>query len=147
MRNYFLVLTLCLTVLTGPVIAGDQDSDKIIKNADWTKMKKVTVSLEEYDFTPETLHFQTAVPYMLTIKNNGKIKHYFVSEGFFKGVALRKVQTSDGEIKAPYLTAIEVFPGKSVDLYFVPSKAGNYSLTCTVQGHAEKGMVGKIEIK
>ena len=76
------------------------------------------------------------------------MKHYFVSEGFLKAIATRKVQSNaDGEIKAPYFTALEVFPGRSLDLYFIPVRKGTYPLRCTIEGHAEEGMVGEIRIE
>ena len=62
-------------------------------------------------------------------------------------IATRKVQSADGEIKAPYFSAIEVFPGHSLDLYFIPVNKGDYKVTCTIKGHAEKGMVGNILVK
>jgi uncharacterized cupredoxin-like copper-binding protein len=57
------------------------------------------------------------------------------------------VETLDGEIKAPYLTAVEVFPGRSIDLYFVPVSQDTYELTCTIKGHAEMGMAGHVVVE
>src|SRR4030067_137541 len=72
---------------------------------------------------------------------------FFVSEESFRAIALRKVESKDGEVKAPYITAIEVYPDRSIDIYFIPAKAGTYDFICTVKGHAEKGMTGKIHIE
>lgn len=124
-----------------------KDAPEKVKAADWSKIQTVTVSLTEYKFTPSQLSFKKNIPYRLILKNEGKEKHYFVSEGFFMAIALRKVQTPDGEIKAPYITAVEVYPGKSVEIYFIPDKVGTYNLICTIEGHADRGMKGKIEIK
>lgn len=119
-----------------------------LKAADWSKMKTISVSLSEYAFSPSTLVFQEGVPYKLEIINRGMTKHYFVSDGFFKAIAARKVQSNtDGEIKAPYFSAIEIFPGRSLDLYFIPVRKGNYDVQCTIEGHAKKGMKGQIQIK
>lgn len=57
------------------------------------------------------------------------------------------METRDGEIKAPYLTAVEVFPGRSIDLYFVPVSQDTYELTCTIKGHAEMGMAGHVVVE
>ena len=82
------------------------------------------------------------------IKNEGTTKHYFTASEFFKAIATRKIQSNaDGEIKAPYFTAIEVFSGRSLDLYFVAVKKGSYDLLCTIEGHANNGMVGQIRIE
>jgi uncharacterized cupredoxin-like copper-binding protein len=40
-----------------------------------------------------------------------------------------------------------VFPGRSLDLYFIPVKRGNYVLICTIKGHSSAGMVGEIQIQ
>jgi uncharacterized cupredoxin-like copper-binding protein len=86
--------------------------------------------------------------YKLEIQNKGKAKHYFTAEGFFKAIATRKLQSNaDGEIKAPYFLALEVFPGRSLDLYFIPVTKGTYKLHCTISGHEEKGMHGSIVIE
>ena len=138
------ILTGCATMDTADYVA---DAPEKVKTADWSKMETVTVKLSEHKFTPSTLAFKTGTPYKLQIKNIGSIKHYFVSEDFFKAIATRKIQSSDGEIKAPYFTAIEVFPDRTIDLYFIPVKKGRYSLICTIQGHAESGMIGNIVIE
>jgi uncharacterized cupredoxin-like copper-binding protein len=45
-------------------------------------------------------------------------------------------------------TSSLVDPGKSLDFTFTaPSQAGTYDFWCTVPGHKELGMVGKLEVK
>ncbi|MFN3480290.1 MAG: cupredoxin domain-containing protein [Thermodesulfovibrionales bacterium] len=147
-RIYLVIGLLLLSLITGCAeIQYVKDAPEKVKAADWSKMQTITVSLTEYKFTPSELSFRKDIPYRLILKNEGREKHYFVSEGFFRAIALRKVQTSDGEIKAPYITAVEVYPEKSVEIYFIPDKLGTYDLICTIEGHADKGMRGKIEIK
>jgi uncharacterized cupredoxin-like copper-binding protein len=125
-----------------------EDAVQIVKSTDWSKMKTVTVKMEEYSFSPDTLRFKRDAPYKLEIKNVGSRKHYFAATAFFKAVASRKVQSNaDGEIKAPYFTALEVFPGRQLDFYFVPVKKGSYYLLCTIRGHEEKGMHGRMIIE
>jgi uncharacterized cupredoxin-like copper-binding protein len=118
-----------------------------VKKTDWTKIQTITVTLEEYKFVPDKMTFKIGQPYKLVLKNSGKEKHYYTSVDFFKSIALRKVQTKDGEVKANYLTAIEVYPDKEIEVFFVPIKAGNFELICTIEGHPEKGMIGKITIE
>lgn len=151
MRKVFSLLII-VAFLWGGVVVADEDyvrnASRIVKAADWSQMETISVSLSEFTFTPSTLRLKKDVPYKLEIKNNGTTKHYFVSESFFKAIATRKVQSNtDGEIKAPYFTALEVFSGRSLDLYFIPVKKGSHDLKCTIKGHAEAGMVGKIIIE
>jgi uncharacterized cupredoxin-like copper-binding protein len=71
------------------------------------------------------------------------------TEGYIKHLRCRwwKQSNADGEIKAPYFSALEVFPGRSLDLYAVPGKKGTYKLHCTIEGHEGKGMHGTIVIE
>ncbi len=124
-----------------------QEYGKALAAADWTRMETVTVTLSEYAFSPTPLLFKEGVPTKLVLKNAGKEHHYFVSEQFFRNIATRKIQSSDGEAKAPYFTAIEVYAGKAMEWYLVPMKKGRFDLLCTVKGHAEHGMKGTIEIR
>ena len=119
-----------------------------IKAADWAQMHTVTVELSEYSFAPSNLRFRAGVPYKLQIVNHGTAKHYFTASEFFKAIATRKVQSNtDGEIKVSYLLALEVFPGRSLDLSFIPVKKGRYDLLCTIENHADRGMIGSIVIE
>jgi len=125
-----------------------ENAAQIVKGTDWSKMQTVTVKIKEFTFNPHTLRFKKDAPYKLEIKNVGTEKHYFTATAFFKAVASRKMQSNtDGEIKAPYFTALEVFPGRQLDFYFVPVKKGSYYLLCTIEGHEEQGMHGKIVIE
>lgn len=141
-----MILSLCLPALSA-VHAADPDLAGVLAKADWTKMETVTVTLTEYAFSPAHVIFQEGVPTKLVLKNSGKEKHYFVSESFFRTIATRKIQGSDGEVKGPSFTAVEVYPGKSLEWFLVPARKGSFDFLCTVPGHAEHGMRGKIEVR
>lgn len=137
-----------VTIATGIAYAeAPPEYGKALAAADWSKMETVTVTLSEYAFSPSTLVFKQGVPTKLVLRNSGKEAHYFVSEQFFRNVATRKVQSSDGEFKAPYFTAIEVYAGKTAEWFLIPMKKGTFDLLCTVKGHAERGMKGTIEVR
>jgi len=156
MRRIFFpafVLTLVAIVLSG---CGHhhhhamyvRDAAERVKGADWSKMETTTVTMTDFAFNPTSLSFRQGIPYKLVIKNEGSQKHYFTAEGFFRAIATRKLQSnSDGEVKAPYFSAIEVYPGRSLDLYFIAVKTGSYPLVCTIEGHAGLGMKGEIRIE
>ncbi len=148
MRRSLLAVLTVLAVAAG--VAGaeaPQEHAKALAAADWSKMETVTVTLSEFAFTPSTLVFKEGVPTKLVIKNGGKANHYFVSDQFFRNVATRKIQSSDGEFKAPYFTAVEVYAGKTAEWFLIPMTKGKYDLLCTVKGHAEQGMKGTIEVR
>lgn len=126
---------------------------------------RVAVSLgngaDDRVFEPGDLTFETGKLYKLVLHNPSKVKHYFTSGGFADRVFTRKVQVVDkpeedaqpiGEIKGS-IREIEVYPGGTVEWWFVPVATGKLiDLHCHVKDedqktHAEKGMVGTIEIK
>jgi len=141
-----LVLSLVFLAYSA-VSAEGPDLGKALAGADWSKMETVTVTMTEYAFSPSSVVLKEGVPTRLVLKNAGKEAHYFVAEQFFKGIATRKVQGSDGEIKAPYFTAVEVYPGKTLEWFLVPARKGIYDLLCTAKGHAGHGMKGMIEVR
>lgn len=152
MKNGTMMILLTITALALCGCASHhhsyvRDAAERVKGADWKKMDTVTVVLKEYGFTPSTLVFRQGVPYKLVIENRGERKHYFTAEEFFRAIATRKLQSIDGEVKAPYFSAIEVYEGRSLDLYFIPVRTGSYGLLCTMEGHADMGMRGEIRIE
>ena len=104
-------------------------------------------------FVPAALGFETGRLYKLVLHNPSPVKHYFSSEILARSVFTRKVQVLDkagktiAEIKGT-IREIEVLPGGTAEWWFVPVKtASTDDLVCTINGHAQAGMVGKIEIK
>jgi uncharacterized cupredoxin-like copper-binding protein len=146
-------LTMALCALLLPLsngFAADYitNAGEIVKAADWDKMKTITVEMEEHAYTPEDIVLEAGQPYKLVLKNVGEKKHYFTAPAFYKAIATRKVQSNkDGEIKAPYFTAIELMVGGQLDLYFVPVTKGEYPVYCTIDDHREQGMEGKLTIR
>lgn len=55
--------------------ADSLNRDEILRGADWSKMKAVTVNMGEFKFEPSRLHFTAGVVYKLTIRDTGEVKH------------------------------------------------------------------------
>lgn len=120
----------------------------IVGAADWSKVETVTVNIDEYSYEPTDITFKVNQPYKLVLKNNGEKKHYYTAEGFNKAVAVRKAQTKDAEIKAPYFKAFEVMAnGAQLEYFFVPVKPGKYPVLCTIEDHEKQGMHGTLTIQ
>lgn len=146
-RGLLLVFSLWMAAVSAKSAAGEQDASKALAAADWKQMETVTVTLSDYAFTPSSVELREGIPTKLVLKNQGSVAHYFVAEEFFGTIASRKVQSSDGEVKAPRFTAVEVYPGKTIEWFLIPLRKGSYGLLCTVKGHAERGMTGTIVVK
>ncbi len=147
-KHIFVSAILALSLFSNQSYSHSFTPSEIVSSVDWKNMQVVEVVLNEYSITPSSLAFKKNVPYKLIVKNIGKGKHYFTAKDFFHSIATRKVQSNhDGEIKADFFNALEVYPGKSLDLYFVPVVKGVYGSACTISGHKESGMSGTITIE
>ncbi len=126
---------------------------------DLTKQKPIELTVQLGDksnalrFYPDHLSFETGKLYKLVLENASPQKHYFSSDGFSRAVFTRKVQVNGADGKAiaevkGSVREIEVYPGQKAEWWLVPVKAGVFDdLECTIKGHAEHGMVGKITVK
>ncbi|MBF0153191.1 MAG: cupredoxin domain-containing protein [Magnetococcales bacterium] len=144
--------TLAASMLgTAPcAVAADYvvNSPEIVKAADWKTTEKVTVTFDEYSYKPKRLVFKAGKTYQLILKNTGEKKHYFTAPEFYKSIATRKIQSDkDGEIKVPYLDAVELMVGGQLDIYFVPVTKGEYPVYCTIEDHQKQGMEGQLVIE
>ena len=114
--------------------------------ADWSRAQTVNVTIADFEFQPSHLAFQTGEAYRLHLENQGKNTHFFVSDGFFKAIAVDKLVQSGGSVDHPFLREIALAPGESKELLFVAVTKGTYNLSCTAPFHAAMGMVGTIVI-
>ena len=94
-------------------------------------------------FEPKNLRFETGKLYKLVLVNPSSAKHYFSALRFAAAVWTRKVQDGNMEVKGA-IREIEILPGKRAEWFFVPVQAGIFDLRCTIIGHAEAGMTGRI---
>ncbi len=151
MRRLLTTAILSTSLLLGTALQAETyitNADEIVSATNWETMKTIRVELGEYEYSFENLELEANQPYKLELVNVGEKKHYFTAPEFYKAIATRKVQSNqDGEIKAPYFTAIELMVGGQLDLYFVPVTAGSYEVFCTVKDHREDGMESMITIK
>jgi uncharacterized cupredoxin-like copper-binding protein len=119
---------------------------EFVSAADWDARKEVTIELDEMSFTPKNTTLEAGQPYVLKIVNKGKETHEFVAEDFMRTVATRKAETAESEVKVPFFTEIEIFAGKTAELFLIPLIPGTYDLVCEIEGHFEKGMFGTITV-
>jgi len=130
-------------VASGPWV---QDAAALVEAADWDAKKELTIELSEFAFTPKDITLEAGQPYVLKVVNKGTVKHEFTAEDFFGSVAFRKAEDASAEFKAPAPREVEVFAGKTIELYLIPTRAGTYELVCEIEGHFEAGMFGTITV-
>jgi uncharacterized cupredoxin-like copper-binding protein len=147
----FLSLLCAAALLAGPasvLAAGDLTQQTPIELK--VKLGDETGALR---FAPAEIVFETGKLYRLVLANPSPAKHYFSSDGFSQAVFTRKVQVNgpDGKAVAEIkglIREIEVYPNGSAEWWLIPLKAGTFiDLKCTIPGHTEAGMVGRIVVK
>jgi uncharacterized cupredoxin-like copper-binding protein len=123
-----------------------QNGPALVEAADWDSMETVRIELGEMYFEPKDLALTVGKPYKLELVNAGEKKHELVAEDFFTTIAFRKAEDSVGEYKAPTVREVEVFAGKQLDLYVIPTSPGSFVVVCELEGHREAGMEGTFTV-
>lgn len=146
---------------SGHDVWKDGNRDDSFKSKGGAPVKMVEGAAGALSFEPGTLRLKEGKAYVLGFSNAGSAaKHYFTAPELFAASVLRKVEDSHAEIKAPYLDAVELLPGKSADLYLVPARKGEFKALCEIgvgrkadgsfdhaTGHAGKGMVSTVIVE
>lgn len=147
MKRLIILFALCLTL--APPAHAEGDLTRQTPNVVEVHLGSET---GEMVFQPSKLEFETGKLYRLVLINNSPHPHYFSSAGLARSVFTRKAQTyapngdRTAEIKGQ-IQEIEVFPGHRAEWWFVPVQTGEFNdLVCTVSGHEEAGMTGRIII-
>jgi uncharacterized cupredoxin-like copper-binding protein len=134
----FVALVCAMPLASAP--APKPATTPAVAKVDWSKAKRIDVSMVEYKFVPDHLSFRRGVAYRLHLENQGKELHEFTAPEFFAAVTLRdpKVLWTGGQ-------EVVVQPGASVDIDLVPLRAGHYDLKC--EDHDWAGMIGEIDVQ
>lgn len=88
---------------------------------------------------------KTGSSYRMWLKSTGKQPCAFHAEEFFKTLTWRKIEINKVEVKAQVVTELEFENEGAAELFFTPTKAGEYTWVC--EGLANKGMTGKFVVK
>ena len=134
-------------VLDTPAAGYVEDARARVAQADWSRAETVPLTLSAFQFDPTNLTFAAGKPYRLVLRNIGDGRHTFVSDGFFKSIAVRQLGSSDGVVSNPVLKVVELPPKAQKTLEFVPVTPGAYHLECSVFLHETFGMAGQIAIR
>ncbi|MBI4788918.1 MAG: cupredoxin domain-containing protein [Chloroflexi bacterium] len=107
----------------------------------------VTLDANEFKFEPATVQITTGRPVKVILRNKGSIEHDW---SVMKLAVAGKQESGDAhgmsnmaEEPAVHVAAMN---GKTGELEFTPTSPGTYEFVCTVAGHKEAGMVGKLVV-
>ena len=107
-------------------------------SCEWTGSEKVTITAEDFRFTPNQIQVRPDQPFTLTLRNQGRERHVFQSPrllgagGIHARVSSLKAEQQQGD-------ALILEPGSLIEVVLkLPS--GVYPFRCWIKGHA--GMEG-----
>jgi uncharacterized cupredoxin-like copper-binding protein len=111
-----------------------------------TEPQTIALALNEFQFQPAEITVNVGQPIKLVLKNNGTVLHDFVSTDAMVEVMEEHGAEHDmAGMETNMHAAIEA--GQQSTLEFKAMQAGTYTFYCTVAGHKEAGMVGKLIVK
>jgi len=100
----------------------------------------------ELKFFPDHFEFVSGQKYKLILDNPSEVKHYFTARAFAASSWTQKVEAAKVEIKGS-IYELELKPTAQAEWVLTPMKPGIYELHCSIPGHSEAGMIGKIIVK
>jgi uncharacterized cupredoxin-like copper-binding protein len=105
----------------------------------------INVTMQEFGFQPAEIPVKVNQPVKIILKNNGTVTHDFSSTD-----AVVTVMNSQGAMhdmdNMNLMMHVAVEAGQSGSIEFTPTQAGTYTFFCTVAGHKESGMTGKLVV-
>jgi len=130
------VLTFTLAACSGAAASSTTSTDP----------KTVTLTMNEFQFQPAEITVNVGQPVKLVLKNNGTVLHDFVStDAMVEVMAEHGAMHDMGGMETAMHAAIEA--GQQSTLEFKATQAGTYTFYCTIAGHKEAGMTGKLIVK
>lgn len=111
-----------------------------------TDPRTVTLTLNEFQFQPAEITVNVGQPIKLVLKNNGTVLHDFVStDAMVEVIEEHGAAHNMAGMETNMHAAIEA--GQQSTLEFKATQAGAYTFYCTIAGHKEAGMTGKLIVK
>lgn len=127
---------------------GLQEGVAAIMDAiNWNEAQVIELTLEDHSYDPPDLVLERNKPYILRLRNVGRVSHDMVGGSFFSGVAIKMAQNDAGRVVTPVLKSVYVKSGQQMEMWLVPIRAGRYDFFCSISDHREMGMEGEITVR
>jgi uncharacterized cupredoxin-like copper-binding protein len=125
----------------------DPAAAAIINSADWGNPRVVEIELGDHVYTPESFKLERGRATILRLRNVGGHSHDMVGGSLFQAIVIRQVQVKAGRVSTPYVRSVYLKPKHEMEIWFVPTVSGKFTFHCSIPGHREEGMEGKVEIQ
>lgn len=114
--------------------------------ANWDAATPLSLDLGAGTLTPSSLELVAGQPYEIAISNSDSVEHGLSAPDFFRASAVRKTESSGGEIKLILFREINVGAGKSTSLFIVPVMPGVLTMNETTDGVVATDGSGRISV-
>ena len=111
--------------------------------------KVINVAMQEFWFQPSEIALKVGQPVKLILQNKGTVVHDFSSNDAEVSVqssvhgAEHDMSGMNNDMLKMHM-AVDL--GQTETLEFTPNKPGTHTFFCTVAGHIEAGMTGKLVV-
>jgi plastocyanin len=113
------------------IACGDDDDSSSGTAVRATDGEPLTIMLVDTDFEPSTIVVSTGAEVMLTLVNDGSVKHNFSIPDL-----------------PEQSVSLDVAAGKTESVTFTaPAEPGQYEIVCDEPGHEAAGMVGTLVVE
>ncbi len=103
-----------------------------------------TVTMNEFSFEPANITVPAGAQVSLNLSNEGTLEHNWVM--MESGYRVDTAFTEDDQNHI-FFEQQQTPPGESVSVVFsAPDQAGEYQLVCSIPGHFESGMQGRVTV-
>lgn len=110
---------------------------------DWSLAFTRTLRVRQNEFTPLVLTLRTGQPYILRLENGDDAGRAFSAPDFFEAVAVKSLTPAGpGFEPGAALSAIDLPPGQTRELAFVPVRDGYYAFAGGWTGRLLGGLAG-----
>ncbi len=108
--------------------------------AEHADVQVVQVRATEFGFTPSTIEVAAGKPVRLVLTNEGQVEHDLQVDKL-PAAGVHASESAHGHGK---LVAAHAEKGGQAWVEFTPTRAGTFDLSCTIAGHKEAGMKGRL---
>ena len=105
----------------------------------------IRVDMNEFAFRPSVIRLTAGVPTAIEFTNRGQIAHQFDAPILRR--AFVTVIDDSMQVEATGLEFVRVQPRGRARLRFLIRTRGRFPFACTIEGHAEAGMVGVLDVR
>lgn len=143
-RFWLQLLTLISALLIGGLAVACGGGEA---TGEQERAREIVITATDFDFQPDTITIKRGEPVRIVLNNTGAALHDFTVMVMPAEVISEEegAEHDMGEMMAAVHVAAE--PGSRASIEFIPTRSGTYTFFCSVTGHRELGMEGRLIVE